>query len=127
MKPNWLVIGIQPLNSLQMEVTVKEPGLEMKTRRVSMDASIVEAGERVSDAYEGLLLDVIEGDRTLFLRNDEVDYAWRIVEPVLNAWAGNDYPIFTYPAGSWGPQESRVIFDKETTWWRHDIELVDCE
>jgi glucose-6-phosphate 1-dehydrogenase len=122
MKPNWLIIGIQPSNLLQMEVTVKEPGIEMQTRQVGLNASILGDGERKSDAYEELLVDVIDGDRSLFLRNDEVDHAWRIVEPVINAWASDVCPLYSYPAGSWGPPDSRKIFDKEDTRWRHNLD-----
>ena len=122
MKQNWLILGIQPCNCLRMEVTVKEPGLEMQTRQVSLNASLLEDDDRKIDAYEDLLLDVLSGDRSLFLRDDEVDYAWRIVEPVINAWSGDDFPLHTYPAGSWGPPESREIFDKATTRWRHNLD-----
>ena len=122
MKPNWVILGIQPEESLRMEVTAKEQGLEMRTRQISMDAHFCEQGGEVSEAYEGLLLDVVEGDRSLFLRYDEVETAWQVVDPVLNTWATERDYIPTYPAGSWGPKESRRIFDKEDHHWRHNLE-----
>jgi glucose-6-phosphate 1-dehydrogenase len=122
MRQNWLILGIQPCNCLRMEVTVKEPGLAMRTRQVSLNASLLEDDERKVDAYEDLLVDILAGDRSLFLRDDEVDYAWRLVEPVINAWKDSRYPLHSYPAGSWGPPTSREIFDKETTRWRHSID-----
>ena len=119
---NWVLLGIQPDECLRMEVTVKEPGLEMHTRQTSLDASLRREGEDTTDAYEDLLLDVIGGDRSLFLRYDEVEYAWRVVEPVLNDWAEKRDFIDIYPAGSWGPEKSRRLFDSAAHHWRHSLE-----
>lgn len=124
MKQNWLILGIQPCNCLRMEVTVKEPGLDMQIRQISLDASLLDEGDVRTDAYEDLLLDILSGDRSLFLRHDEVEYAWHIVDPVINAWSKDKTPLHTYPAGSWGSPESRVIFDKSQTRWRHTLETV---
>lgn len=121
MKPNWVLLGIQPEECLRMEMTVKEPGLEMNTRQLSLDASFRREEESANDAYEDLLLDVIQGDRSLFLRYDEVEWAWRVVEPVLNTWSQERDFIQTYPAGSWGPTESRRLFEKESHAWRHSL------
>jgi glucose-6-phosphate 1-dehydrogenase len=124
MKPNWLVLGIQPSNCVRMEVTVKEPGLEMQIRQISLNASLLDEGDVRVDAYEDLLLDVLRGDRSLFLRNDEVEYAWRVVDPVIEAWSKHDKPLDEYSAGSWGPPESKVIFDKNSTQWRQTMDPV---
>jgi glucose-6-phosphate 1-dehydrogenase len=118
---NWLVLGIQPEECLRIEMTVKEPGLEMHTRTASLNASFTAAEEKKTDAYEDLLLDVIEGDQSLFLRWDEVEWAWRIVDPVIRAWATDDNAIDTYEAGSWGAMKSRRLFDNEDMFWRHSI------
>ena len=93
----------------------------MRTRQTSLDASLRNAGDDLTDAYEELLLDVIDGDRSLFLRYDEVEYAWRVVDPVLRVWAMERDYIHTYPAGSWGPKESRRLFEKEEHQWRHSL------
>ncbi len=119
--PNWILMGIQPTECLRMEMTVKEPGLEMNTRLTSLDASFRNENEVITDAYEDLLLDVIEGDRSLFLRYDEVEAAWSIVDPILRVWSTERDYIATYPAGSWGPIESRRLFDKATHHWRHTL------
>ncbi|GBE07451.1 glucose-6-phosphate 1-dehydrogenase [bacterium BMS3Bbin11] len=124
MKQNWLILGIQPCNCVRIEVTAKQPGLEMNTQQVSLNASLLDEGEVKVDAYEGLLLDVLGGDRSLFLRDDEVEYAWRIVDQVVDAWSKDVQPLQSYPAGSWGPPESRVIFDKAVTRWRHSLDPV---
>jgi len=121
-KQNWLILGIQPCNCVRLEVTVKQPGLEMATQQVSLNASLLDEEEVKVDAYEDLLLDVLGGDRSLFLRNDEVEYAWRIVDPVIDTWSKDNEALQSYPAGSWGPPESRVIFDKTDTRWRHNLD-----
>ncbi len=122
---NWLVLGIQPEACLKLEMTVKEPGLEMHTRTASLDAGFLDEEEGTSDAYEDLLLDVIEGDQSLFLRWDEVEWAWRIVEPILRAWAADRSALDTYAAGSWGAVKSRRLFDDKNFRWRHSIQAID--
>jgi glucose-6-phosphate 1-dehydrogenase len=125
MKQNWIILGIQPCECLRMEVTVKEPGLEMHTRQVSLDASLRGREEIKIDAYEELLLDVIDGDRSLFLRYDEVESAWQAVDPVIRHWAEDKSPLAHYPAGSWGPEGSRRLFEKEDQRWRHGLDPHD--
>ena len=120
MNQNWILLGIQPEECIRIEMTVKEPGLEMSTRTSSLDASFRNEDEKAIDAYEDLLLDVLKGDRSLFLRFDEVEYAWRIVDPILQTWAMERDHIATYPAGSWGPEDSR-LFDKSAQSWRSSL------
>jgi len=119
--PNWIVLSLQPEESMHMEVHVKQPGLEMQTRVLKMNAFYQEPGVKSLDAYENLLLDVIEGDRTLFLRYDEVEWAWRVVDPILKHWAMERDYIHTYPAGSWGLQEANRLFDGEDQEWRNEV------
>ena len=125
MTPNWVMLGIQPTECLRVEMTVKEPGLEMRTRLTSLDAGFRQAHEVATDAYEDLLLDVIEGDRSLFLRYDEVEHAWRVVDPVLRAWSTDRDYIASYPAGSWGPADSARLFETESRGWRHSLEPAE--
>ncbi|NOS88565.1 MAG: glucose-6-phosphate dehydrogenase [Methylococcaceae bacterium] len=120
MSQNWILLGIQPEECIRIEMTVKEPGLEMSTRTSSLDASFRNDDEKAIDAYEDLLLDVLKGDRSLFLRFDEVEYAWRIVDPILQTWAIERDYIATYPAGSWGPEDSR-LFEKSSQTWRSSL------
>jgi glucose-6-phosphate 1-dehydrogenase len=121
--PNWLLLGIQPNECLRMEMTVKKPGLEMITRRTSLDASFRLADEAANDAYEELLLDIIEGDRSLFLNYDEVESAWQVVDPVLRDWANKTDLPARYPAGSWGPEEAESLFDCECRLWRNSLDI----
>ena len=118
-QPNWLLIGIQPDETLRMELTVKKPGLDMKTQTISLDTCLNE--DTSKDAYEGLLLDVLEGDHTLFLRADEVLQSWKIVDPIIRYWDSQTDYIPTYPAGSWGPEESLRLFEKEGQAWRSSL------
>ena len=119
--PNWILLSIQPSESMHMEIHVKQPGLAMDTRVIQLNASYHKTNETPLDAYETLLLDVIEGDRTLFIRFDEVEWAWRVVDPILKYWVQEREFIQTYPAGSWGPPEANRLFDSEDHFWRNEL------
>ena len=120
--PNWLIMSIAPEESLRLEISVKEPGLEMKTRQISLDAPFRCEHHARAGAYEGLLLDVLEGDRSLFLRYDEVEWAWRIIDPVLETWAHDDAPVPTHPAGEWEPTAVTRLFSGSQPGWRHCLD-----
>lgn len=120
--PNWIMLGIQPNDCLKMEMQVKVPGLDMNTRTMSLDATYRKENDEDYDAYEGLLLDVMLGDHSLFLRIDEVEAAWRVVDPVLKVWSMERDFINTYPAGSWGPRGTYRLFDRDDQFWRHSLE-----
>jgi glucose-6-phosphate 1-dehydrogenase len=120
-EPNWILLSIQPDESMRMEIHVKQPGLDMDTRLMQMNASFLKTDEQTLDAYETLLLDVIEGDRSLFLRFDEVEWAWRVVDPILRHWTVERDYIPTYAAGSWGPADSNRLFDSDDQTWRNEL------
>lgn len=126
-KPNWLLMGIQPKECLRLELQVKVPGLEMRTRTTSLDASYRHEGESEFDAYGDLLLDVIQGDRTLFLRYDEVEWAWRVVDPIVKVWSMERDFINTYAAGSWGPRGTYRLFEREDQFWRHSLDIKGAD
>ena len=119
--PNWILMSIQPNECLRIELQVKEAGLEMRTTPTHLDASFCRIPNSELDAYESLLLDVIEGDRSLFLRADEVQCAWKVVDPILSAWNADSDFIQTYPSGSWGPPESSRLFDRPDHQWRNHL------
>ena len=103
LKPNLLDISIQPAEEIRFQFLAKIPGTEFQVDPVDMQFSYKEAfAKQPSPAYERLLHDAFCGDQTLFARDDAVDRAWQIVEPVLN----NLPPAFDYPAGTWGPAEA---------------------
>jgi len=120
-EPNWIVLSLQPHESMHVEIHAKQPGLGMNTRSTKLFASYRKDDETPTDAYETLLLDVIGGDRSLFIRFDEVEWAWRVVDPILRHWSQDTSYIHTYPAGSWGPAESERLFDSEDHEWRNHV------
>ncbi|MEN8175686.1 MAG: glucose-6-phosphate dehydrogenase [Pseudomonadota bacterium] len=122
LEPNWLLLNIQPNECLRMELQVKEPGLEMRTRTTLLDAATCGLEQLQIDAYEALLLDVIDGDRSLFLRSDEVEWSWRVVDPIIKAWATERDYIDTYTAGSWGPDDAPQLFDRSDQAWRYEMD-----
>ncbi|AJY38304.1 glucose-6-phosphate dehydrogenase (plasmid) [Burkholderia humptydooensis] len=100
---NRLVIRLQPDESLKLDLMTKTPGDEMRIRPVSLNLEFSSAfGARRRDAYERLVLDVIRGRLTLFMRGDELDAAWQWVDPIIQAWQTQDRPE-PYAAGSAGP------------------------
>ena len=120
-EPNWIVLSIQPEESMHIEIQAKEPGLDMRTRQLQLAASFRSDNERTLGAYEALLMDVIEGDRSLFIRFDEVEWSWRVVDPILRQWSQQSESISSYPAGAWGPDEADRLFDAEDHHWRNSI------
>lgn len=115
---NQLVIRIQPDEGILFKFDVKEPGAGFSVKNVNMDFHYKDLGNiRMPSAYERLLYDVMTGDSTLFSRDDEVETAWRFLEPIQKAW--NDNPsinLFGYPAGTWGPEHSNDLFGEGYDW-----------
>jgi glucose-6-phosphate 1-dehydrogenase len=122
LKPNWLLLNIQPNECMRFELQVKQPGLTMRTQTERLDASTCTIGRDQIDAYEALILDVLHGDHSLFLRADEVEHAWGVVDPVLKLWATERDYIHTYAAGTWGPTEANRLFDKDDQDWRNGLD-----
>ena len=120
-EPNWIVLSIQPDESMHIELQAKEPGLDMSTRTLQLHASFRDENERQLGAYETLLMDVIEGDHSLFIRFDEVEWSWKVVDPILRQFSLDQGSIQSYPAGSWGPQEAEQLFDSSDQSWRDHI------
>ncbi len=121
MDPNWLVLAIQPEECIRFELQAREPGLAMVPRKLQIDTDFRTDHEQRLDAYATLLLDVIEGDRSLFIRFDEVEMAWQVIEPVLKHWSESSEHLYTYSAGSWGPKETRALFEKPYQCWRNEL------
>ncbi|MCW9057636.1 MAG: glucose-6-phosphate dehydrogenase [Gammaproteobacteria bacterium] len=122
LKPNWLLMNIQPNECLRLELQVKQQGLDMRAETTRLDATSCGIDKARLDAYQTLLLDVIEGDHSLFLRYDEVNWAWRVVDPILKEWSMERDFIHTYPAGSWGPEEASRLFTRDDQHWRNALE-----
>jgi glucose-6-phosphate 1-dehydrogenase len=105
---NRLVIQIQPAEGIQLHFHTKVPGAGMKLRLTDLEFSYSrEFAGRLPEAYEPLLLDVMEGDASLFARADEVEKSWEIIDPFVQAWSGTTMPpIDIYEPGEWGPMTS---------------------
>jgi glucose-6-phosphate 1-dehydrogenase len=105
-QPNQLVLTVQPNEGVSLSLGAKIPGSSMRIRPVNMEFLYGSAFMSQSpEAYERLILDAMRGDATLFTRNDEVDAQWSIIDPILQAWHGDDdVPLYEYPSGSSGPQ-----------------------
>jgi glucose-6-phosphate 1-dehydrogenase len=115
---NVLILRIQPDEGINLNFGAKVPGPSFEVRSVSMDFSYDEAfTERSGDGYERLLLDVLVGDPTLFIRTDEVEQAWRIVDPILEAWKDPNVALAKYAAGTWGPREADRLLDRDGHRW----------
>ncbi|MDA0839804.1 MAG: glucose-6-phosphate dehydrogenase [Planctomycetota bacterium] len=118
--PNVLSIRIQPNEGIALEIGSKVPGPHVAVRPVSLDfgySSVYPAG--TPEAYERLLLDVMLGDATLFMRRDEVEAAWSFITPILDGWSKqpiNDFP--NYMAGSWGPATADELLFRDGRRWR---------
>lgn len=119
LEPNSLIVRIQPDEGISLRFGAKVPGQAFQVRTTSMDFEYdKQFTEEDLDGYERLLLDALLGDQTLFIRTDEVHEAWRIVTPMLNAFADPDFPVAMYPAGTWGPGEADRLIDRSGRKWR---------
>jgi glucose-6-phosphate 1-dehydrogenase len=117
---NLLAIRIQPDEGIMLRFGAKVPGLGLDVRSVTMDFTYGSAFNVDSpDAYETLILDALQGDASLFTRADEVEEAWSIVDPIIDAWASGPPPEFpNYDAGSWGPPEADELINRDGRHWR---------
>ena len=126
LEPNILVMRVQPNEGVSLNFEVKVPGAAValtaaiEVAPVDMDFVYAEAfGETSAPAYETLLLDVMIGEQTLFTRSDEVEAAWRLIDPLLDYWGSHPAdPMPTYPAGSWGPKEADELIGQMNGGWR---------
>jgi glucose-6-phosphate 1-dehydrogenase len=117
---NLLAIRIQPDEGIMLRFGAKVPGLGLNVRSVTMDFTYGSAFNVDSpDAYETLILDALQGDASLFTRADEVEEAWSIVDPFIDAWADAGPPDFpNYEAGTWGPDSADEMLAREGRRWR---------
>jgi glucose-6-phosphate 1-dehydrogenase len=127
---NQLIIRIQPDEGILLKFDMKEPGAGFNVKNVNMDFHYKDlANVRLPAAYERLLYDVMLGDETLFSRDDEVETAWKFLEPIQKAWANDrSIKIFGYPAGTWGPEHANDLIEGDGLTWRYPCKnLADEE
>ena len=123
LEPNTMIIRLQPEEHIQLQVMTKQPGLDrggMELREVALDVSLsTSASHRRRIAYERLLLDLLEGDPTLFVRRDEVEAAWAWIDSIHDAWQSAGQETKTYTAGTWGPSAAIALIERDGASW-HD-------
>ena len=122
MKPNQLLIGIQPEENISLQLMAKVPGLDedgMTLRAVPLDIAMPHAftGKHKRIAYERLLLDLIHGDQTLFVRRDEVEAQWRWIDAIRETWKKEGLTPKPYTAGSWGPSAAIALAERDGVSW----------
>ena len=119
--PNELVIRLQPDESITLTILAKAPGDAMRLRPVDLALDLAGSfKERPLSAYERLLMDVVKGNLTLFMRRDELDTAWSWIDPIRAGWAQAGNAPRTYAAGSWGPAASTALIGRDGYAWRDE-------
>jgi glucose-6-phosphate 1-dehydrogenase len=119
LKPDALILRIQPDEGIALRFGAKVPGHSFRVRSAEMDFSYGGSfPEEQPEAYERLILDALRGDPTLFIRSDEVEQSWRVVDPVVQHWESDTRRIPFYEAGSWGPAEADQMLARDGRFWR---------
>jgi len=120
LEPNVLALAIQPDEGLSLRISAKLPGAKVRIYPVKMDFRYGSTfGEQAPEAYERLLLDVMAGDATLFMRRDAVEASWRWITEILDAWtASRQRWLPEYAAGTWGPLEADKLIHEDGRAWR---------
>ena len=122
---NRLVIRLQPDEGVKLMLMIKDPGPGgMRLRQVPLDMTFSDAfGVRNPDAYERLLMDVVRGNQTLFMRRDEVTAAWNWIDPILNYWKESSELPKSYTSGTWGPSAAIALIERDgRTWYEGEAE-----
>ncbi len=122
LEPNQLIIRLQPDENIRLCIMAKQPGLDrdgVKLQEVGLDVSLANAfsGERRRVAYERLLLDLIEGDTTLFVRRDEVEAQWTWIDSIAAGWKESGQKAVQYAAGTWGPSAGIALIERDGASW----------
>lgn len=124
LESNRLIIRLQPEENIRLLIMAKRPGLDrdgVKLEEVGLDVSLTHAfaGERRRIAYERLLLDLLEGDTTLFVRRDEVEAQWSWIDSIVAGWQASGQKAVPYAAGTWGPSAGIALIERDGASW-HD-------
>jgi glucose-6-phosphate 1-dehydrogenase len=116
--PNRLTISLSPKDSVTLTILAKNPGETMRLKPVDLSLDMAESFKvKQLDAYERLLTDIIKGNLTLFMRRDELDAAWRWIDPIRQGWEQYDGPPKLYTAGSWGPAAATSLISRDGFSW----------
>ncbi len=118
--PNVLRICIQPAEGIHLSIQAKVPESQQETRPINLSFHFSDenGGAELPDAYERLLLDVLQGDLSLFPRNDAIEVSWELIDPLIAVWAGADAPeLSVYPRGSYGPTDADDLPTRDGRCW----------
>ncbi|MGJ8527522.1 glucose-6-phosphate dehydrogenase [Maritalea sp.] len=123
-KANRLVLRLQPDEGVKMFLMIKDPGPGgMRLRQVPLNLSFADTFvQRTPEAYERLLMDVVRGNQTLFMRRDELEAAWAWIDPIREAWDNDVSPLHTYTAGTWGPTSSIALIERDGRTWHEEAD-----
>ena len=118
-EPNRLVIRLQPDEGVKLFLMIKDPGPGgMRLKQVPLDMTFAESFMvRNPDAYERLLMDVVRGNQTLFMRRDEVTAAWKFIDPILECWKETSEAPKQYTSGTWGPVQAIAMIERDGRTW----------
>jgi glucose-6-phosphate 1-dehydrogenase len=121
--PNRLVLRLQPDEGVRLHLVTKEPGPGgIRLHPAELNLSFAETfTSRSPEAYERLLMDVVQGRPSLFMRRDEVETAWAWIEPILRAWDEHGHAPKTYPAGTAGPAAATALIERDGRTWHEEI------
>jgi glucose-6-phosphate 1-dehydrogenase len=115
---NRLVIELQPEEAIKLQIMAKQPGSGMQMQQVALNLDLHSAfSQRRAEAYERLLIDVVRGRLTHFMRRDELEAAWEWAEPIINGWDALAEKPYPYAAGTWGPSESFALLARDGFSW----------
>ncbi|HEX8322813.1 MAG TPA: glucose-6-phosphate dehydrogenase, partial [Tepidisphaeraceae bacterium] len=116
--PNDLIIHVSPEEGISMRLNGKVPGGAMNIKSVNLDFNYADTFKKEApEAYERLIADAINGDQTLFIRGDEAEAAWEVIDLVLQGWAKSDKPPEPYEPGTWGPQSATNLIENDGRRW----------
>ena len=119
--PNKLIINLEPDEGIEIEVLNKVPGISrgVRLQKTMLDLSFSEAfsGERIADAYERLILEIMNGNQALFIHREEVELSWKWIDSIQEAWVHSNDSLKSYPAGSWGPVASVALLARDGREW----------
>ena len=119
---NRLVIQLQPEERITLTILAKTPGEGMRLKPVNLNLHFAEAFKQPQvDAYERLLMDVVRGNLTLFMRRDELDAAWQWIDPIRAAWEHHEVQPRPYLAGTWGPAASSALISRDGLAWSEEL------
>jgi glucose-6-phosphate 1-dehydrogenase len=126
---NQLIVRIQPDEGIVLRFGMKMPGAGFQIKNVNMDFHYQDLGDiHIASAYERLLLDCMLGDATLYARADAVEACWTFVDPILNAWkTDKSIKLYGYPAGTWGPKETSILFGHDNKDWHYPCKNLTTE